>query len=236
MMAVGSNEGLKTARPNTWFKREQKLHTVFVDNLLERVIKGAMFYTFGFHGYVVDAFISRKKGIRLKEWRWQGTSDIWGNHWRRRSAEVNNIETNGEKIIGAVEDVDEGSVRREVEGFKWSSSRRVRPELIGLSIHVWSKDTFNRIAKRLDGKLVMQHYPMEEGASFSVARILIDCFRWEPIQERVAVKCEDFQFQIYVKEFGADVISVQVHPEESSKPSESCSTCRSVEAMHGSYV
>ncbi|MED6197852.1 hypothetical protein PIB30_060668, partial [Stylosanthes scabra] len=58
---------------------------------------------------------------------------------------------------------------------------------------------------------------------------LFSVTQWEPIQEWIAVKCEVVQFQVYVKEFGGDVLSDQVHPKESSKPSESCSTCHSVE-------
>ncbi|MED6187204.1 hypothetical protein PIB30_074238 [Stylosanthes scabra] len=138
----------------------------------------------------------------------------------KRSAEVCNLQSNHEKIIGVVRDVDEGLDRREVEVLP---SRKQKDLL--------NQKTFDRIANRLDGKLVMQHYLTEEGASFSVARIIIDYYQWEPIQEWIAVKCDDVQFQVYVKEFGGDVLSIQVHPKESSKPPRSCSTCRSVEAM-----
>ncbi|MED6109004.1 hypothetical protein PIB30_029612 [Stylosanthes scabra] len=42
---------------------------------------------------------------------------------------------------------------REYWGFKWAFSRRVWIELMGLPIHVWSKDTLERMAKGLDAKL-----------------------------------------------------------------------------------
>ncbi|MED6158790.1 hypothetical protein PIB30_035994 [Stylosanthes scabra] len=93
------------------------------------------------------------------------------------------------------------------------SFERVWLEVMGLPIHVWSEDTFDRIAKGMDGILVMQHELTKERASLTVARFLIDCFQWEPIQEWISVTCEDAVFQVYVKEVGADFLSFQVHPE-----------------------
>ncbi|MED6138577.1 hypothetical protein PIB30_075569, partial [Stylosanthes scabra] len=110
-------------------------------------------------------------------------------------------------------------------GTKWNISRRVWLELLGLPIHVWSEDTFARIARGLDGR-VKQHELTEEGASFSVARILVDCYQREPIQEWISISCEDVDFEVYVKEVGGEVLSLQVHPEDSISPSGSCSTCR----------
>ncbi|MED6108422.1 hypothetical protein PIB30_023641, partial [Stylosanthes scabra] len=80
---------------------------------------------------------------------------------------------------------------------------------MGLPIYVWSEDTFNRIAKKIDGSLVMQHELTKDRASFTVARILIDCFQWEPIQEWISVTCEDAVVQVYVKEIGAEFLSFQ---------------------------
>ncbi|MED6193252.1 hypothetical protein PIB30_017643 [Stylosanthes scabra] len=99
-------------------------------------------------------------------------------------------------------------------GYKWSHYRRVWVELMGVPIHTWSKDTFSRIAKTIDGKLVMQHELTEETACLSVARILFETCRWEPIQEWLFVKCEDVGFEVYAKEFGFEVLSFQVYPEE----------------------
>ncbi|MED6211285.1 hypothetical protein PIB30_072225, partial [Stylosanthes scabra] len=67
-------------------------------------------------------------------------------------------------------------------GFKWSHSQRVWLELMRVPIHAWSKDTFDKMAKALDGKLITPHFLTGEKASFSVARILIDYYQWEPIQ------------------------------------------------------
>ncbi|MED6193256.1 hypothetical protein PIB30_017647 [Stylosanthes scabra] len=100
-------------------------------------------------------------------------------------------------------------------GYKWSHYRRVWVELMGVPIHMWSEDTFSRIAKTIDGKLVMQHELTKETACLSVAKILIETCRWEPIQEWLFVKCEDVEFEVYAKKFGFEVLSFQVHPEES---------------------
>ncbi|MED6158239.1 hypothetical protein PIB30_030986 [Stylosanthes scabra] len=83
---------------------------------------------------------------------------------------------------------------------------------MGVLIHAWSVDTFNKIAKALDGKLITLHYLTGEKASFSVVRILIDYFQWEPIQEWMTLKCDDHEFEVYAKEFGGEVLSWQVHP------------------------
>ncbi|MED6200323.1 hypothetical protein PIB30_083964, partial [Stylosanthes scabra] len=85
---------------------------------------------------------------------------------------------------------------------------------MGLPIHSWLDDTFKRIAGAMDGKLVLIHDLTEECTSFIIARILIDCFRWEPLQEWITVYCDGVDFEVYVKEFGAEVLSQQVHPNE----------------------
>ncbi|MED6125124.1 hypothetical protein PIB30_065686 [Stylosanthes scabra] len=99
-------------------------------------------------------------------------------------------------------------------GYKWSHSRRIWLELMGLPIHTWSKDNFGRIVEALDWKLMMLHDLTDECAFFSVARILIDCYQWQAIQEWIMVKCEEVVFDVYVKEFGAEVLNQQVHPDE----------------------
>ncbi|MED6191482.1 hypothetical protein PIB30_000582 [Stylosanthes scabra] len=110
-------------------------------------------------------------------------------------------------------------------GVSWKTSRRVWLEVMGLPIHVWSEDIFDRIAKGIDRCLVMQHELTKDRASFTVARILIDCFQWEPIHEWISVTCQDAVIQVYFKEIGADFLSFQVHPEEDPKPTCSCSGC-----------
>ncbi|MED6134531.1 hypothetical protein PIB30_037830 [Stylosanthes scabra] len=104
---------------------------------------------------------------------------------------------------------------REYWGFKWAFSRRVWMEMIGLLIHVWSGDTFEKIAKGLDARMVRLDELTEDRRSFSMARTLVDCFQWEPIQEWITIKCEGTVFDVYVKEFRGEILSRQVHPEDS---------------------
>ncbi|MED6206633.1 hypothetical protein PIB30_028623 [Stylosanthes scabra] len=42
-------------------------------------------------------------------------------------------------------------------------------------------------------------------ALFSMARILIDCYQWEPIQEWITLNCDDHVFEVFAKEFGGEV-------------------------------
>ncbi|MED6160033.1 hypothetical protein PIB30_047650 [Stylosanthes scabra] len=332
---------------------EQNLHIIFVDNLPERVTKGAMFYAFGFHGNVRDVYISRKqrtkangpfsfvrydaregadraieifngvrwegKLIRVKEAKYKILAENGGYKAGRRvqeaaegscSQKTNNLENNCEdkfnkgveketsirperrkvevmtsikkkemlnrsiiaesirpiKFELVVQRFEELSMEygrlecrdlgprmciisfesldlrdralqsrftpeffeevRPYECFMWSPSRRIWLELMGLPIHVWSEDTFKRIARGLNGLMVMQHDLTESGASFSVARILIDCYQWKPIQEWIVVESEGVEFEVYVKEFGEEVLSKQAHLDGVSKSYESCSTCR----------
>ncbi|MED6126523.1 hypothetical protein PIB30_079344, partial [Stylosanthes scabra] len=103
---------------------------------------------------------------------------------------------------------------REYWGFKWAFSRRVWLELMGLPIQVWSDDTFVKIVKGLDTKFVMLDERTKNRRSFSVARVLVDCFQWEPVQEWMSIRCEGTTFDVFIKEFGGEVLSQQVHPEE----------------------
>ncbi|MED6160011.1 hypothetical protein PIB30_047503 [Stylosanthes scabra] len=57
---------------------------------------------------------------------------------------------------------------------------------MGLLLHTWSEDTFRRIANGMDGKLV------------------------RPIHNWLTVKCNEVEFETYVKEFGAKVLSRHV--------------------------
>ncbi|MED6162872.1 hypothetical protein PIB30_074529 [Stylosanthes scabra] len=296
---------------------EQNLHTIFVDNLPERVTKGALFYAFGFHGNVRDVYISRKqrtkangpfafvrydaregaeraieilngvrwegKLMRMKESKYKRFAENGGYRAGRRvreaaeglcSKKTNNLENNCEdkfnkgveretgnrperrkvevmpsikkkemlnwSIIAesirpikfglVVQQFEELSMEygrlecrdlgpkmciisfesldlrdralqsrfmpeffeevRPYEGFMWSPSRRILLELMRLPIHVWSEDTFKRIARWLN------------------------------------VESEGVEFEVYVKEFGEEVLSKQAHLDGVSKSYKSCSTCR----------
>ncbi|MED6209235.1 hypothetical protein PIB30_052759 [Stylosanthes scabra] len=75
---------------------------------------------------------------------------------------------------------------------------------MGLPIHLWSDDTFAKMVNGLDAKIVMLDEITENRRSFSVARVLVDCFQWEPIKEWMSIRCEGTTFDVYVKEFGGE--------------------------------
>ncbi|MED6209185.1 hypothetical protein PIB30_052337 [Stylosanthes scabra] len=64
----------------------------------------------------------------------------------------------------------------------------------------------------LDAKMVMLDEITVNKKSFSVGRVLVDCFQWEPIQEWISIRCEGTIFDVYIKEFGSEILSKQVHP------------------------
>ncbi|MED6200187.1 hypothetical protein PIB30_082633 [Stylosanthes scabra] len=91
-------------------------------------------------------------------------------------------------------------------------SRRVWIELMGLPIGLWNKETFNRFAN-LWGKMVKMDDRTEESKSFTTARFIIDCFQWERVHEWISVKVDGRVFEVFAKEFGSEVYSVQSHPD-----------------------
>ncbi|MED6146202.1 hypothetical protein PIB30_032468 [Stylosanthes scabra] len=52
----------------------------------------------------------------------------------------------------------------------------------------------------------------EQSMSFSVARFLINCFEWNKIDEWINLKDGEIQFEIYAREVGGEVYSLQDHP------------------------
>ncbi|MED6108245.1 hypothetical protein PIB30_021863 [Stylosanthes scabra] len=48
--------------------------------------------------------------------------------------------------------------------------------------------------------------------SYNVARVLIDCFQWENVNEWVSLTVDGRSFDVFVKEFGSEMYSVQTHP------------------------
>ncbi|MED6143986.1 hypothetical protein PIB30_011231 [Stylosanthes scabra] len=84
---------------------------------------------------------------------------------------------------------------------------------MGLPLHAWSNETFETIVKGIDANLVRQDEITEEWRSFSVVKLLIDCFQWEPIQEWITVICDDVIFDVYIKEFGEEMLTRLVHPD-----------------------
>ncbi|RYR31530.1 hypothetical protein Ahy_B01g056334 [Arachis hypogaea] len=82
---------------------------------------------------------------------------------------------------------------------------------MGLPVHLWSKKTFWNFG-RLWYDYVMMDDLTESNSSYCASRILIDSCQWEPIQEWVMVKDGDMDFEVFVKEFGREIYSVQVQP------------------------
>ncbi|MED6200555.1 hypothetical protein PIB30_086360 [Stylosanthes scabra] len=101
-------------------------------------------------------------------------------------------------------------VRRHWEIF-WGLSRRVWIEIMGIPVGLWCTENINRIVKHW-GKVVRFDDRTEESKSYSTARVLLDCFQWESIHEWVTIKVDDRQFEVFVKEFGSEMYSVQSHP------------------------
>ncbi|MED6161392.1 hypothetical protein PIB30_060322 [Stylosanthes scabra] len=111
---------------------------------------------------------------------------------------------------GRVECRDVGPFRHHW-GFVSSLSRRVWVEVMGLPTIAWSESTLRSIAE-LWGKYVYSDDRTKEMQSFGVARFVIDCYQWEEIHEWIKVKVDDWVFEIFVKEFGAEVYSRESHP------------------------
>ncbi|MED6113842.1 hypothetical protein PIB30_074621 [Stylosanthes scabra] len=116
---------------------------------------------------------------------------------------------------GAMEDELLNSVFDELRPhweFCESLTRRVWIEIMGLPIGLWCTENLNRITK-LWGRLIRQDDRIEEKKSFSTARVLLDSFQWEMIHEWISLKVDDKVFELFVKEFGSEVYSVQAHPD-----------------------
>ncbi|MED6160207.1 hypothetical protein PIB30_049188 [Stylosanthes scabra] len=110
----------------------------------------------------------------------------------------------------------------------WSLLRRVWIEIMGFPIGLWCNENLEKIVK-LWGKMVKIDDRTEESKSYSTARIIMDCFQWERIHEWVKLKIDDREFQVFVKEFGSEVYSVQSHPDLGSKSSLSVTEQASLE-------
>ncbi|MED6109445.1 hypothetical protein PIB30_033619 [Stylosanthes scabra] len=295
-------------RIGEFVKQECNVHTIFIDNFPETVMKGEIFKEFWRFGIVRDVYVSRKqrrntrgpfafvrfarrdeaykatkemngsvlRGKKLhvtlsryrreendsKGWwkskrlyhgrvermrngeskaklskRWVPTGRVFTNE---KMKEI--VKTNGDKLrrenvkgcwtpemlnyvririckeVAAKEEtllVVFDEIRPHPDHFS-GSSRRVWVEVMGLPVYVWSESTFRSIAK-LWGGYVYADNRTEDCASFTVARFLMDCFEWEFISEWVLIKVDDRQFEVFVKEFGAEVYSRESHPNEAER-------------------
>ncbi|MED6113225.1 hypothetical protein PIB30_068849 [Stylosanthes scabra] len=81
---------------------------------------------------------------------------------------------------------------------------------MGMPICLWCKENFERIAS-LWGKVVQLDDRIELSKSYSIARVLVDCYEWEQINERVKVTVDERSFIVFVKECGSEIYSVQAH-------------------------
>ncbi|MED6211199.1 hypothetical protein PIB30_071411 [Stylosanthes scabra] len=102
-------------------------------------------------------------------------------------------------------------IRPHLEIF-WSLSRRVWIEIMGMPVCMWCEENFSKIAKQR-GKVIRFDDRTEQSKSYSVARVLVDSYQWERIHKWITIKVEDRSFEVFVKEFGSEVYSVQSHPD-----------------------
>ncbi|MED6207304.1 hypothetical protein PIB30_034505 [Stylosanthes scabra] len=97
------------------------------------------------------------------------------------------------------------------KGIFWSLSRRVWIEIMGMPVCLWCKENFKRIASSW-GKVVQFDNRTELSKSYSVTRVLVDCYQWELVNEWVKVSIDERAFTVHVKEVGSEIYSVQAHP------------------------
>ncbi|MED6180016.1 hypothetical protein PIB30_006506 [Stylosanthes scabra] len=95
--------------------------------------------------------------------------------------------------------------------FSGTLSRRVWIEILGIPVGLWCAENLEKITK-LWGKLVLMDDRTEEKKSFSVARVLVDSFRWETIHEWVSLRVDDKVFDVFAKEFDYESYSTESHP------------------------
>ncbi|MED6112230.1 hypothetical protein PIB30_059769 [Stylosanthes scabra] len=74
-------------------------------------------------------------------------------------------------------------------------------------------DIFWTLSRRVWIEVIRYDDRAEEAKSFSTARIQIDSFQWEMIHEWFNVSVEDRQFEVFIKEFGSEIYSIQSHPD-----------------------
>ncbi|MED6217550.1 hypothetical protein PIB30_018760 [Stylosanthes scabra] len=121
------------------------------------------------------------------------------------SAEIRDNAMNDEILLSVFDKV------RPIWDFTGSLSRRVWIEIIGLPIELWCEENIRKITE-LWGKTIVVDDRTEESKSFSVARVLLDSFEWEKIHEWVSIRVDDRVIEVFVKEFGSEIFSVESHP------------------------
>ncbi|MED6155139.1 hypothetical protein PIB30_002871 [Stylosanthes scabra] len=164
------------------------------------------------------------------------------NHRKKRIVrewvEVNKKRPNDDVVVVAHQ---ENTHRKTIEGV-WAEDQRdrLRRSLLGCSvkpiefrkvmnllIDKWKGEgdiecrdvdpyrcleNIRRVAK-LWGKVVLHDDRSGESKSFTIARVMIDCYQWEMVNEWVSIKIENRTFDVFVKETGAEAYRVQAHPD-----------------------
>ncbi|MED6179982.1 hypothetical protein PIB30_006099 [Stylosanthes scabra] len=113
----------------------------------------------------------------------------------------------------ALESTDLQSIFFEIRsqwGFTLTRSKRIWLEVVGVSVHLWLEDTFMKIGK-LWGKPIMMDELTDYYLLYTCAIILIYYYEWEKIREWVILEDGKNKFKVYVKEFGREMYSAQVH-------------------------
>ncbi|MED6205299.1 hypothetical protein PIB30_016485 [Stylosanthes scabra] len=119
--------------------------------------------------------------------------------------------------------------------FTWSLSRRIWVEIMDLPINMWCEENILNLTK-LWGKMIMMDDRTEEAKSFSTARVLLDSFQWERIHEWVTIRIEGKALEVFVKEVGPEVYSVESHPNRGDVVSETWAESNSATASIDSPV
>ncbi|MED6160700.1 hypothetical protein PIB30_053837 [Stylosanthes scabra] len=94
----------------------------------------------------------------------------------------------------------------------WCHSRRVWIAITGMPVCMWCSKNFEVIVK-LWGKPIKWDDRGAESKSYTTCRIQIECYQWEMINEWVSIKIDDRVFEVFVKEFGPKLYSVESHPD-----------------------
>ncbi|MED6108830.1 hypothetical protein PIB30_027922 [Stylosanthes scabra] len=83
-----------------------------------------------------------------------------------------------------------------------SLSRRVWIEIMGMPTCLWCKENFK----------IQYDDRTELSKSYSVARVLLDCYQREQISEWVKLSIDDRSFTVFGKEVGPEAYSMSAHP------------------------
>ncbi|MED6180233.1 hypothetical protein PIB30_008427 [Stylosanthes scabra] len=95
--------------------------------------------------------------------------------------------------------------------FLSSLSKRVWVKIMGLQVNLWCIENFQSISKSW-GKFILVDDRTGDPKSFSIARVMLDCFQWEQIHEWISLKIEDRVIDVFVKEVGTKSYSMESHP------------------------